>query len=124
MKMFITLVQHGIFCSNFVNLCILTLSSQWYKKCDEGSPSIILAGQALMVKMLITLEPDGIFIQILYTYVFKHFRATDMKKVDDASTDIIMAGQALLVKMVITLELHGIFGSNFVYLCILILSGH
>ena len=28
---------------------------------DEASPSIILAGQALIVKMLITLEPHGIF---------------------------------------------------------------
>ena len=31
------------------------------KKCDEASPSIILAGQALLVKMLIALEPHGIF---------------------------------------------------------------
>ena len=31
------------------------------KKCDEASPNIIWAGQALFVKMLITLEPDGIF---------------------------------------------------------------
>ena len=31
------------------------------KKCDKDSPSIILAGQNLLVKMLITLEPDGIF---------------------------------------------------------------
>ena len=28
---------------------------------DEASPSIILAGQALLVKMLITLEPRGAF---------------------------------------------------------------
>ena len=31
------------------------------KKGDEASPSIILAGRALLVKMLITLEPHGIF---------------------------------------------------------------
>ena len=31
-KMFITLVQHDIFCSNFVYLWILTLSSHWYEK--------------------------------------------------------------------------------------------
>ena len=31
------------------------------KKCDEASPSIILASQAFLVKMLITLEPHGIF---------------------------------------------------------------
>ena len=64
----INLEPHGIFGSNFVYLCIytytyfLTLSSRWYeKKCDEASLSIILAGQALLVKMLITLEPHGIF---------------------------------------------------------------
>ena len=88
MKMVITLVPHGIFGSNFVYLCILTLSSHWYeKKCDEASPSIIFDGRALLVKMLITLEPHGIFgsctawyiwflyrmvylVQILYTCVF------------------------------------------------------
>ena len=59
--MVITLVPHGIFCSNFVYLCILTLSSHWYEKCDEALPSILFAGRARLVKMLITLEPDGIF---------------------------------------------------------------
>ena len=59
MKMSITLVPHGIFFSNFVYLCIL--ASTGMKKCDEASPSIILAGRVLLVKMLITLEPDGIF---------------------------------------------------------------
>ena len=61
MKIFITLVPHGIFCLNFVYLGILTLSSQLYEKCDEASPSIILAGQVRLMKMLITLEPDGLF---------------------------------------------------------------
>ena len=32
------------------------------QKGEEASPSIILAGQALLVKMLITLEPHGIFV--------------------------------------------------------------
>ena len=31
------------------------------KKGDEASPSIILAGRALLMKMLITLEPDYAF---------------------------------------------------------------
>ena len=44
-KMRLTLEPHGIFGSNFVYLCILTLSSHWYKKCDEASPSIILASE-------------------------------------------------------------------------------
>ena len=60
MKMFISLVSHSIFCSNFVYLYVLTLSSHWYEKCDEDSPSIILAGRAVLVNMLITLEQDGI----------------------------------------------------------------
>ena len=55
-KMLITLVPHGIFCSNFVYLCILTLSSHWYENSDDASPSIILAGRALLVKMCIDLE--------------------------------------------------------------------
>ena len=59
--MLITLKPDGIFGSNFLYLCILTLSSHWYEKNDEASPSIILAGLALLVKMLITLEPHGIF---------------------------------------------------------------
>ena len=47
-KMIITLEPHGEFGSNFVYVCILTLSSHWYEKiCDEASPSIILAGRAL-----------------------------------------------------------------------------
>ena len=61
MKMLITLEPHGIFGSNFVYLCFLTLYSHWYKKGDETSPSIILAGRALLVKMLIILETYGIF---------------------------------------------------------------
>ena len=41
MKMLITLELRGIFCSNFVYYCILTLSNRWY-----ASPGINLAGQA------------------------------------------------------------------------------
>ena len=47
-----------------------------------------------------------------------------MKIDDEASPSIILAGRALLVKMLITFEPHGIFGSNFVFLCNLTLSGH
>ena len=59
--MLITIDSRGIFGSNFVYLCILTMSVTGMKKGDEASPSIILAGQALLVKMLITLEPRGAF---------------------------------------------------------------
>ena len=53
-KMLITVEPHCIFCSNFVYLCILTLSSHWYLNVEPSS-SIIFAGRALLVKMLITL---------------------------------------------------------------------
>ena len=40
------------------------------QKDDEASPSIILAGRALLVKMLITLEPHGIFgSNFVYYYI-------------------------------------------------------
>ena len=38
------------------------------KKYDKASPSIILAGQALLVKMVITLEPLIHLVQILNTF--------------------------------------------------------
>ena len=60
-KLLITLEPHGIFCSNFVYSCILTLSSHWYEKRDEAPPSISLAGRAILVKMLIALEPGNAF---------------------------------------------------------------
>ena len=69
-KKLITLKPNGIFGSNFVYLCILTLSSHWYEIGDEASPCIILASRAFLVKMLITLEPHGVFGSNLYTYVF------------------------------------------------------
>ena len=40
------------------------------QKGDEVSPSIIMAGRAVLVKILITVEPDGIFGSNLHTYVF------------------------------------------------------
>ena len=59
--MFITIDSRGIIGSNFVYLCILTLSSHWYANGDEASPSIILTGRAFLMKMLISLELRGIF---------------------------------------------------------------
>ena len=61
MKMLINLEPRGIFCSKFVFHCILTLTNRWYVNCDEASPSIILAGRALLVKMLKTRGSHGIF---------------------------------------------------------------
>ena len=49
---------------------------------DKGLPSIILAGQGLLVKLRITLEPHGIFYQILHTDTFKHYRDTGMQNGD------------------------------------------
>ena len=46
-KMLITLERHGLFESDLVYLCILTLYSHWYEKSDKASPSIIFAGLRL-----------------------------------------------------------------------------
>ena len=63
MKMLITLEPYGMFGSNFVFLCILTLSSHWYEKkvTRLHRASFWPVDRALSVKMLITLEPHGIF---------------------------------------------------------------
>ena len=47
--------------SNFVFLCILTLSSHRYAKWFRGFTEHHLADRALLVKMLITLGQHGIF---------------------------------------------------------------
>ena len=60
-KTLITL-PYRIFKSNFTYLFILILSIHpGMQSGGEGLPSIILAGQSLLVKMLITLEQHGIF---------------------------------------------------------------
>ena len=84
------------------------------QKGDEASPSIILAGQAFLVKMLIPLELCVAFGSTLHTYVFKHCPATGMQNGDEVSPSIIWQ-----IKILITLGPHDIFCSNFVYLCIL-----
>ena len=61
---------------------------------DEASPSIILAGGALLMKMLKTLELRGIFGQILYTIIFEHCPTAGMRNDDEASPSINLAGQA------------------------------
>ena len=93
---------------------------------DEASPSIILAGRALLMKMFITLELRGILCSkfVYYCHVFYHCPTAGMQNGDEASSSIILAGQVLLVKMHIPLESCVAFGSNFVYLCILTLSSH
>ena len=69
-KMLITLVPHGIFGSNIVYYCILTLSNAGMRNDDETSASIVLAGLALLVKMFRPLEPCGSFGSNFFTYVF------------------------------------------------------
>ena len=60
--MLITLDSHGIIGSNFVNTYVFYhCPAAGMQKGDEASPSIILAGRALLVKMLITPEPRGAF---------------------------------------------------------------
>ena len=71
--MLITLEPDVIFGSNFVYSCILTLSSHWYEKGVEASPSTMLAGQALLMKMLIhvPLELCGAFgSNFMYTFMY------------------------------------------------------
>ena len=95
-KKLITLEPHGIFGSNFEYLCILTLSSHWYeKKGAEVSPSIILAGRALLVKMLINLEPHGIFVSKFVHYCISTLSGQWYKKGDEASPSIVYASRAL-----------------------------
>ena len=61
-KILITLELYGMFISNFAYLFILVLSSHpGMQNSYKGLPSIILAGQCILVKMLITLEMHGIF---------------------------------------------------------------
>ena len=59
--MLITLEPHGIFGSHFEYLCILHCLATGMQNGYEASPSIILAGQALLMKMLMTLELRGVF---------------------------------------------------------------
>ena len=66
MKMLITLELFDIFCSNFVYLRVFIIAQNG----DKASPSIILAGKALLVKMLITLELHGIFgSNFVYSFI-------------------------------------------------------
>ena len=74
------------------------------QRSDEASPSIILAGRALLVKMLITLEPHGIFGSNFVYLCILTLSSHWYEKCDEASPSIILAGRALLVKMLITLE--------------------
>ena len=80
------------------------------KKCDEASPSIILAGQALLVKMLITLEPHGIFgsnfVYLCNLTLSSHWYE---KKVTRLHRESFWPVE-LLVKMLITLAPHYAFG--------------
>ena len=92
MKKLITLEPHGIFGSNFVYFCILHCPAIAMTKCDEASPSIVLAARALLVKMLVTLELHGIFgSNFIYLYIL-YCPVTGIKKGDEASPRIILAG--------------------------------
>ena len=94
----------------FVYLCILTMSSHWYeKKVDEASPSIILAGRALLVKMPITLKLHGIFGSNFVYLSILTLSSHCYEKSDEAAPSIIFVGRPLLVKVLITLEPHGMW---------------
>ena len=55
---------------------------------DEASPSINLAGQALLVKMLMVY-----FHQILLAYKFLHCLDTCMRNKDEASVQPVMVSE-------------------------------
>ena len=59
---------------------------------DEASPSINLAGQAILVKILITLEPHGIFSSNFACLYILHCLETGMQNKDEASPTISAAG--------------------------------
>ena len=75
------------------------------KKGDKASPSIILAGRALLVKMVITLGPHGIFYLYFVYLCILTLSSHWYEKGDEASLVLILAGRALLVKVLITLEM-------------------
>ena len=65
-KILITIEPYRIFGSNIASLFILIFSSHpSMQNGGEGLPSIILAGQGLLVKMIITLELHGTFKQTI-----------------------------------------------------------
>ena len=77
---------------------------------DEASPSIIFAGQALLMKMLITLELRGIFCSN-FLYILLHFNIVQ-PLVCETVTRLYRASIwpfKLLVKMLKTLGPHGVF---------------
>ena len=68
--MLITLRPHGIFCSNFLYICMATLSNHWQLALiDEALLSISPTDRGQLVKMLITFERHGIF-RSSFAYLF------------------------------------------------------
>ena len=73
LKMFITLVPNDIFCSNFVYLCILTLSSHWYEKRGRGFTEHHFGQSSSFLERLITLESPYAFGSIFEYFFFLFF---------------------------------------------------
>ena len=64
----------------WIKFCVLIYFNiiQLLVRGDEALPSIILAGQSILVKMLITLEPHHIFwSNFAYLYIFEISREND-----------------------------------------------
>ena len=57
------------------------------QKGDEASPSIILAGRALLVKMIITLEPHGIFGSNFVYLCILHRNSTVARRVTNFTSE-------------------------------------
>ena len=76
-------------------------------KGDEASPSIILAGQALLVKMFITLEPHGIFGSNFVHLCISTFSTTGLNKGDEVSPSIILARWSISIGVPLYLHTDG-----------------
>ena len=61
---------------------------------DEASPSIILAGRALLMKMLMTIEPRGIFCSSFVYYCILTLSNRWYGNGDEASPSINLAGSS------------------------------
>ena len=80
---------------------------------EEASPSIILAGGALLVKMLISMEPRGAFDSNFVYFCILTLSSHWFSKHRQGFTGHYFGQSSFLVKMLITLGPHGIFSSYF-----------
>ena len=116
MKMFISLELRGIFCSNFVYYCILTLSSRWYaKRWWDFTKHHFGRSSSFGENAHTSWTMRCIWFKLCILMYFNIVQPKWWR----GFTEHHLADRAVLVKMLITLGQHGIFCFDFVYLCIL-----